>query len=142
MEMLTSLEKLDLVQGILLLATPLLQLGDLDLLSKLLEISLSSCFGRGLFARRLVDQLALDLAHVFVALDHLGKVICRTREGNTFLLEESTSLGDSIQGLLVEGKFTVEVVIDVGDLGGGVADNGLVLGEGELGGESKGLYGA
>lgn len=138
----TSLEQLDLVQSILLLATSLLQLGDLNLLSKLLEISLSSCFGRGLFACRLVDQLALDLAHVFVALDHFCKVVCRARERNAFFLEQSTGFGNGIQGLLVEGEFTVEVVVDVGDLGGGIADDGLVLGEGELGGEGKGLYGA
>lgn len=140
--MLTSLEKLDLVQSILLLTTSLLQLGDLDLLSKLLEISLSSCFGGSLFACRLVDQLALDLAHVLVALDHLGKVVCRAGERHTFLLEKTAGLGNSIQRLLVEGKFTVEVVINVGDLGGCIANDGLVLGEGELGGESKGLYGA
>lgn len=140
--MLTSLEKLDLVQSILLLATSLLQLGDLDLLSKLLEISLPSCFGGSLFACCLVDQFALDLAHVLVALDHLGKVVCRAGERHTFLLEQTTGLGNSIQGLLVEGEFAVEVVINVGNLSGGVADNGLVLGERELGGKSKGLYGA
>jgi hypothetical protein len=139
---LTSLEKLNLVHGILLLATSLLQFGDLNLLSEFLEISLSSCFGRGLFARCLVDQLALDLAHVFVALDHLGKVVCRAGEWYTLLLEQATSLGDGIQRLLVEGKFAVEVIFHVGDIGGGVADDNLVLGEGELGREGKGLYGA
>ena len=139
---LTSLEKLDLVHGILLLATSLLQLGNLDLLSKLLEISLSSCFGRGLFARRLINQLALDLAHVLVALDHLGKVVCRARERHAFLLEQTAGFGNGIQGLLVEGEFAVEVVVNVGDVGGCVADDDLVLGKGELGGEGKGLYGA
>jgi hypothetical protein len=139
---LTSLEKLNLVHGILLLATSLLQFGDLNLLSEFLEISLSSCFGRGLFARCLVDQLALDLAHVFVALDHLGKVVCRAGEWYTLLLEQATSLGDGIQRLLVKGKFAVEVIFHVGDIGGSVADDDLVLGEGKLGGECKGLYGA
>jgi hypothetical protein len=134
---LTSLEKLDLVHGILLLATSLLQLGDLDLLSELLEISLSSCFGRGLFARCFVDQFTLDLAHVLVALDHLGKVVCRAGEWYTFLLKQATGLGDGIQRLLVECKFAVEVVVHVGDIGGGVADDDLVLGEGQLGGEGE-----
>lgn len=141
-EELTSLEKLDLVHGILLLATSLLQLGDLDLLSEFLEISLSSCFGRGLFARCLVDEFALDLAHVLVALDHLGKVVCRAGERYTFLLEQAAGFGNGIQRLLVEGKFAVEVVVHVGDIGGGIADNDLVLGEGKLGGEGKGLYSA
>jgi len=139
---LTSLEKLDLVHGVLLLATSLLQFCNLDLLSELLEISLSSCFGRGLLARCLVDQLALDLAHVLVALDHLGKVVCRAGEWYTFLLEQTAGCGNGIQRLLVEGEFAVEIVVNVGNVGGGVADDDLVLGEGELGGESKRLYGA
>ena len=76
----TSLESVDLLHRVPLGAVALLQLCDLDLLAKLLEISLSAGVCRGPLARGLVDELLLDLAHVLVALDHLGEVIGWSRE--------------------------------------------------------------
>lgn len=79
---------------------------------------------------------------MLVALDHFGKVICGTGEWYTLLLEQTASLGNGIQRLLVKGKFAVQVVVNVGNIGGGVADDDLVLREGELGREGEGLHGA
>ena len=79
---------------------------------------------------------------MLVTLDHFGKVICGTGKWHTLLLEQTASLGNGIQRLLVKGKFAVQIVVNVGDVGGGIADDDLVLGEGELGGEGEGLHGA
>ena len=72
----TPLQILNLLQRIPLLLRPLLQLRNLNLLAKFLEISLFPRFSSGFFARSLINKLLLDLAHVFIALDHFCEVIC------------------------------------------------------------------
>lgn len=129
----TSLEQLDLVHSLLLLFAALLELGNLDLLSELLEVPELPCFLRPLFPLGLLQELALDLAHVLVVLHHLRKVVDRSLEGDLLLLQDSASLLGRLQRLLVECELAGEVVVNVGDLdrlGGGER---LVLAEGEFG---------
>lgn len=137
----TSLENVDLLHGIPLRAVALLQLGDLHLLAELFEVSLPAGVCRGPLAGGLVDELLLDLAHVFVALDHFRKVIRGTGEGHAFLLEEAAGAVHGVERLLVKGEFAVEIVLDVFDFNGGFADNDLVFGKGQFGREGNGLVG-
>lgn len=131
--MLTSLEVLDLVEGITLGLVSLLDLGNLDLLSELLEVAhLASLLG-GLLIGSLLDELGLDLLHVGILLDHLGEVILGTREGNTFLAEKLAGRTGGLETLAVEGKLALKIVLDVGDGFGGCGggEEGLVGGEGD-----------
>lgn len=118
----TSFQGLDLLHGLLRLLGTLLELGDLDLLAELLQIPLLPRLCAGLLARRLVDQLRLDLRHVLVRLHHLGEVVRGSREGYALCLQRLPRFLHGGQRLRVEGEFAVEIVRDVGDgdgLGGG-----------------------
>lgn len=123
----TPLQQVDLLNGVPLLLGALLHLRNLDLLSELLQIALLACLGGCLLASSLVDQLRLDLAHVLVALHHLGEVVGRSREGDTLLLQPAACILDGGQALLVEGELAVQVVVDVGDLDGLGGGDRLVL---------------
>ena len=93
----TSLQRVDLVQGIPLRAIPLLELGDLHGLAKLLEIPLPPRICAGFFPGRLVDQLLPHLAHLVLRLHHLGKVVCRSRKWHALPLESPSSFFDGVQ---------------------------------------------
>ena len=129
---LTSLEVLDLVEGLALLLVSLLELGDLDLLSELLEVAQLAGLLGSLLVGCLLDELGLDLLHVGILLDHLGEVVLGTREGNALLTEELAGCASGLKTLGVKGKLSLEIVLDVGDgFGCGVAgDERLVCREG------------
>jgi len=82
----TPLQQVDLLQCLPLRLVALLQLRDLHLLAEFLQIALPARVRSGLLARGCVDQLLLDLAHVLVALDHLGEVVGWPRERHAFFL--------------------------------------------------------
>lgn len=142
---LTSLQSLDLLEGLALGLLALLELGDLDLLAKLLEVAQLAGLGGGLLVGRLLDELGLDLFHVRVLLDHLGKVVLGAGEGNTLCAEELASLAGGVEALGVEGQLALEVVLDVGDGGRrlGLGEDGLVGGEGDglVGGDGDAVEG-
>lgn len=131
-QVLTSLEGLDLLKGLALGLLPLLQLGDLDLLSELLEVPQLPGLRSGLLVGGLLDELGLDLLHVGVLLDHLGEVILGPGEGHALCDQLLAGDADGLEGLRVEGELALEVVCDVGDgIGSGRGgEDGLVDGEG------------
>lgn len=123
----------------------LLHLGNLHLLAKLLQVTELASLGGRLLVGRLLDQLGLDLLHVLVLLDHLGKVVLGAREEHALGAELLAGQAHGLETLGVEGELALEVVLDVGDgvgrVGGG--DDGLVGGEGDglVGGEGDAVEG-
>jgi len=131
----TPLQCIDLLQRLPLLLLPLLQLRDLHLLTELLEVALPAGLRGRLLRRGLLVQLLLDLVHVLVALDHLGEVVARPREGDALLLEEGAGVDGGDLADAVEGKLAVQVVVGVGHVDGLRRDERVVLGEGGLRGD-------
>jgi hypothetical protein len=129
---LTSLEVLDLVEGLALGLLSFLELGDLDLLSELLEVAQLAGLLSSLLVGSLLNKLGLDLLHVGILLDHLSEVILGAREGNTLLAEELAGRAGGLETLGVKGELALKVVLDVRDrFGRGAAgDEGLVCREG------------
>lgn len=115
----------------------LLELCNLDLLSVLLEVAHLARLGSSLLVGSLLDELSLDLFHVGVLLDHLGKVVLRAREGNLFGTELGACDACGLDGLRVEGELALEIVRDVGDRGGGFGGGVDAL----VGSEGDGLVG-
>lgn len=97
----TSLERLEPIVHRSPLSLPLLNLGRLNFLSKLLKIPLLprvlALFDTAGFGQ---ESLA-DAFHVVVGFDHLGVEVGRTGEGEGFGLGELTGEGDCFQGLLI-----------------------------------------
>lgn len=101
--MLTSLEGLDLLESLTLGLLTFLQLGYLDLLAELLEVTELAGLGGCLLGGSLLDELGLDLLHVGVLLDHLGKVVLGSGEWYALGEELGTALLSGVEALRVEG---------------------------------------
>lgn len=115
----------------------LLQLGNLDLFPELLKITLLTRFSACLLASCLVVELLLNPAHVFVRLDHLGKVVSGTSERHTLFLQHCARAGRGRLADLVEGQFAVQVIVGVRDFDLFLRDQRVVLGEGRVGRDER-----
>ena len=115
----------------------LLQLGNLDLFPELLKIALLTRFSARLLTSRLVVELLLNPAHVFVRLDHLSKVVSGTGKRHAFFLQQCTRVSRSGLADLVEGQFAVQVVVGIRDFDVVLRDQRVVLGEGRVGRDER-----
>mmetsp|Transcript_3569 Transcript_3569/g.5401 ORF Transcript_3569/g.5401 Transcript_3569/m.5401 type:complete len:208 (+) Transcript_3569:266-889(+) len=132
------LEGGDGLHVVLLLLVPLLLRERLDSLVELLVLLLALLLLELGDFGLLLHQAALDLAHMGVRLQHFSQEIVGSADWGLGLHEDAHALHHVLPGQVVEGDFSLDIVVDLevsrslGNLTGLLVGEGHVLHEGNL----------